>query len=434
MRNYFIESFKIAKLWGHRDIDLTFHKDVNILIGPNASGKTTILSLLHAILSVQLQGILNFDFERAEIKLKEFKGGSVRTVTAECDAAKRFLKLGLGNKRFYFRIPVIRRPEQLYLFSERDRYDKERLIRQAAEGDITRVDELIDLVPLVWLPVSRRLPIVVDREERYRRSPLESVDLRLQELLEGLSHYHSILNTQLSKRYGEFERQVLSMILYNREHDQVDSILKAGPFSLPTKAEKEQLRKAFKDAGLLDDQMRRRINDHFAAAEESVKRISDSREVGLELEDILVFPLISRTKDMVGYARELEEDRERIFTPLNLYTKTVNSFLEDKTVQVDESGRLEINQLSSQSELEWQSFSSGEKQLLILLTQALLKVDEPVVYVADEPELSLHVTWQSKLLESLVTLGGDMQVIVATHSPDIVGKFQDNVIALGRHG
>ncbi len=47
---------------------------------------------------------------------------------------------------------------------------------------------------------------------------------------------------------------------------------------------------------------------------------------------------------MVGYARELEEDRERIFTPLNRYTDTVNEFLEDKTIRVNESGRLEINQ------------------------------------------------------------------------------------------
>ena len=46
MRNYLIESFKITKLWGYRDIDLTFNRDVNCLIGVNGSGKTTILNLL----------------------------------------------------------------------------------------------------------------------------------------------------------------------------------------------------------------------------------------------------------------------------------------------------------------------------------------------------------------------------------------------------
>ena len=46
---YRIESFEITELWDHQDIYLNFHKDVNVLIGPNASGKTTILNLLHSI-------------------------------------------------------------------------------------------------------------------------------------------------------------------------------------------------------------------------------------------------------------------------------------------------------------------------------------------------------------------------------------------------
>ena len=68
---------------------------------------------------------------------------------------------------------------------------------------------------------------------------------------------------------------------------------------------------------------------------------------------------------------------------------------------------------------------------MILLTQALLWEDKPVVYVADEPELSLHVTWQAKFLDSIVDLGKQIQIIVATHSPDIVGPFADKVIDLG---
>ena len=132
---------------------------------------------------------------------------------------------------------------------------------------------------------------------------------------------------------------------------------------------------------------------------------------------------------MVKYARELEKHRNDIFAPLRLYKDIVDSFLEDKTIAVGEDGHLQIK-LSSRSELDWRDLSSGEKQILILLTQALLRLDNPVVYMADEPELSLHVTWQEKLLESLVALGGHKQIIVATHSPDIVGQFRDNVITL----
>ena len=75
MSSYFIESFKIEKLWGYRNIDLTFNNDVNVLIGPNGSGKTTILNLLHAILSGNPPSLLNVNFEYVEIKLRGSKVG-----------------------------------------------------------------------------------------------------------------------------------------------------------------------------------------------------------------------------------------------------------------------------------------------------------------------------------------------------------------------
>ena len=291
--------------------------------------------------------------------------------------------------------------------------------------------ELNALVPLVWLPVSRRLPLTEYEEERHTKTErLESVDLRLQDLLGALSRYHSSLNTLLSERYKDFEREVLSVILYSKEHDHLDSIFSSIPSSLPTETEKNQLREAFKDADLLKSkEIRTRIDDHFAEAEKVGKRISE--KLRLELQDILILPLISRTKSMVKYATELEKHRNDIFAPLRLYEDTVNSFLEDKVIKVDESDDLKI-ELSTKSQLNWRDLSSGEKQILILLTEVLLKVEESVVYIADEPELSLHVKWQEKLLESITTLGGQKQIIVATHSPDIVGKFRDNVITLGK--
>ena len=286
------------------------------------------------------------------------------------------------------------------------------------------------------------MPVTKAEEERHAETdPVELVDLRLRELLIDLSRYYSGLNTRLSKRYKDFEHQVLSVMLYNKEHDQLDSILDSITSGLPTKAEKEQLLSAFKAAELLDEQMQSRIDDHFTAVEEIVKRWRTSKNIQSNYQDIFVFPLINRTKVMVEYADKLEADRENIFKPLRHYEQTVNSFLNDeqiadsfvdeKSVKVDESGELKIESSSSLS-LDPFVLSSGEKQILILLTEALLTVDESVVYIADEPELSLHVSWQEKLLGSLVRLGGHMQVIVATHSPDIVGKFTDKVIDLGR--
>ena len=422
MRNYFIESFEVTKLWGYQDIDLIFNRDVNILIGPNGSGKTTILNILYSILSGDLRSILDIKFNQAEIKLRGFKGRSERTVRVE--VTDTYLKLKIGHKEYQIDIDTLsgrRFAHQVSLF-----YETDDLIRQILPKEL--YDELTVLVPVVWLPVSRRLPVTENEEDRHRRTnPLESVDSRLKELLRGLFRYHSRLSASLSERYKVFEHRVLSEILYSKEHDQIKSL----PSSLPTAAEKRQLVGAFKAAQLLDEQMQLRIDEHFDAAQEALKRIRAGENTHLKLDDLLVVPLIGRTKAMVEYAAELEEDRNRIFAPLRLYEENVNSFFNDKSVKVDDSGNLKI-EFSSASDLDPHFLSSGEKQILILLTEALLRIDKPVVYMADEPELSLHISWQEKLLESLTMLGEQMQVIVATHSPDIVGKFQDKIIDLGR--
>ena len=93
MSRYFIESFKIEKLWGYRNIDLTFNKDVNVLIGPNGSGKTTILNLLHSILSADLRSVLNVNFEHAKIKLRGFQRQVCPHYTAKVNIADNFLEL-----------------------------------------------------------------------------------------------------------------------------------------------------------------------------------------------------------------------------------------------------------------------------------------------------------------------------------------------------
>lgn len=51
----------------------------------------------------------------------------------------------------------------------------------------------------------------------------------------------------------------------------------------------------------------------------------------------------------------------------------------------------------------------------------------------DEPEISLHITWQKKFLDDLLEVAKhiDIQVIVATHSPQIVSNHMDIQIDLG---
>ena len=60
--------------------------------------------------------------------------------------------------------------------------------------------------------------------------------------------------------------------------------------------------------------------------------------------------------------------------------------------------------------------------------EVLLQEGRNLIFIADEPELSLHVLWQEKLLKALRALNENAQLIVATHSPDIVADYSQNVV------
>ena len=64
--------------------------------------------------------------------------------------------------------------------------------------------------------------------------------------------------------------------------------------------------------------------------------------------------------------------------------------------------------------------SSGEKQLLIILLTVLVEDDQPYVLFMDEPEVSLHIEWQKRLIDLVMELNPHVQLIMTTHSPAVI--------------
>jgi predicted ATP-binding protein involved in virulence len=56
------------------------------------------------------------------------------------------------------------------------------------------------------------------------------------------------------------------------------------------------------------------------------------------------------------------------------------------------------------------------------------------VVLIDEPELSLHVSWQRALLSTLISGDKHIQYLVATHSPMIVSEYGDRAVRIGLPG
>lgn len=71
-------------------------------------------------------------------------------------------------------------------------------------------------------------------------------------------------------------------------------------------------------------------------------------------------------------------------------------------------------------ELTPYQLSSGEKQLLAILLTVLTEDNQHYVLFMDEPEVSLHIDWQQKLIEMILDLNPNVQIILTTHSPAVI--------------
>lgn len=72
--------------------------------------------------------------------------------------------------------------------------------------------------------------------------------------------------------------------------------------------------------------------------------------------------------------------------------------------------------------------SSGEKQMLAILLTVLIEDNLPYVLFMDEPEVSLHIEWQKRLIDLILDLNPNVQIILATHSPAVImNGWIDNV-------
>lgn len=80
----------------------------------------------------------------------------------------------------------------------------------------------------------------------------------------------------------------------------------------------------------------------------------------------------------------------------------------------------EIQFISGNDTLSPYQLSAGEKQILVILLTVLIQDEKPCILLMDEPEISLHIEWQKKLINLIRDLNQKVQIILATHSPAVI--------------
>lgn len=98
----------------------------------------------------------------------------------------------------------------------------------------------------------------------------------------------------------------------------------------------------------------------------------------------------------------------------------LNVFLHEsgKKVKRDHGEWFYINE--SGHVLRLDQLSSGERQLVYILATAANTCGKPTLFLMDEPEVSLHLSWQEKIIDAIMKINPQMQIIAVTHSPGII--------------
>lgn len=137
-----------------------------------------------------------------------------------------------------------------------------------------------------------------------------------------------------------------------------------------------------------------------------------------------------------AYVETLESgaaERELLARRLRTFERLMSGFLEDKEVAIRPRQGFAII-TNRGEELNETQLSSGEYHLLYLMVSALVTQRRGTVIAIDEPEMSMHIKWQRRLISALMECASNAepQFILATHSPDIAAEFPDEMVMLAR--
>jgi len=433
-----ISRISVEKLFGRYTYEIP-SKDITdadflkllILYGENGSGKTTILNLVYHILATaERKGhrtyIARQPFKRFEVEIADGTRIIARRKGDNLDGAFEWLISKRNKILATVSLPVDERkavagslPEniegkyneviktikdldvQLYFLS-----DDRKILGQASEAEEEEGLYLLEREELDERIVRRHLL----RRDKYQGLPLEKaieylVDWIKNQAFKGSSQGE----TSVSAIYSNVIKSIASFPL---DHAQYSA---------------EQLNQ------LLDtiDNLSAKNNEFSALGlmppwnmEEIARTLRDTNEGTKAI-------LYSITKPYVDGIQARFKALEQIKNLINIFIRNMNDFYIDKHVDFNLVEGLRI--FSDQGQILPPSIlSSGEKQLLLLFCHTIVASEKSSIVIIDEPEISLNVTWQRKLIRALLDCVGSgyLQLVLATHSLELLTQYNNHVAKL----
>ena len=431
-----ITKFEVKRLHGTLTKDVDFQASLNLVVGINGSGKTSILNCISWLLKPDFGRLCTTQFQSMRLLfLHESKRFEIK-VTQKDDLLVFELEEGgvpVGNS---IKVALIKPPARIKdeVEAGRLRFHYEQLGPEKHEVAVWR---LMDKLPE---------PLFISLE---RTISAES---------EGVSYVDPDVRIKVDKspksplmRVSDVTRAKYAA--YREKMNSLNESLKSkivllafqDPFGAPRRGDKIDV--TIEDVQALEAKLSALLFSSLgsdAAVSQTMKEYFDQARHYLRYgndKDVVSFFNL-QFRQIYGLAEEFkdfEKNASSAYEPIGSYLNALNSFFRESGKVIgfnDQDGTLGFRFLGhtgkpSGAYLPVDRLSSGEKQIIILLTFLAFIARRRHVFIIDEPELSLHPHWQRSFVAALLSQAPEgAQVVLATHSPEIVARHRDFCVVL----
>ena len=442
-----IKHFEAYNVFGYMQFDIDFNSDINFLVGGNGSGKTTALKLMNALMNPNFHDLITIQFEYICVVLEN--RGEIYKISARGTNDEKYLEFSGINETIS--LPCISSSEfDLYGRNPQKLSEVvENISRTFADHPVVR--KISEIESPIFLGLDRRRETTIgSKDDFFRARDHWDIDkntrlARTKRLIKG-SIGTSLMETEMLvqhsyRRLRELENKYSSklrnsILMSAFKYESIEEVnfssglndkgLGKAVLFERQKEIKEALKNVVgEDSGLSDE-----VDKFFNQITKLFKRMS-SKDDGITLEWLLNKAQIGRMTQIVEIIDDHKSKIDKLFRPINGFLDTINDFYIDsnKKLVVNTVGQLVV-QRPNGDECTIEGLSSGERQLLVIFARAFFrsKSSSKMVFIIDEPELSLHLGWQEKFSKTIFEITPHTQFILATHSPEIVGNKKSKAV------
>ncbi|MBN1541642.1 AAA family ATPase [candidate division KSB1 bacterium] len=411
------------------DIPLFTEERITIIHGPNGYGKTSVLHLLQSVFSDNSFHLIKIPFSELVISFDEGPEFKILKKMHQQNRVTKEIRFLYGDQSFILKPHVktdLSSPFPAYADTSGNLEEIYKLKELEETGTFKDfLDKIVEIYGII-----NPAPMVQQPDWLYRLR--HSVAIRMidsQRLLQQKSS-----NRLAARTEGTF---LPSVAKYS---DEIIDLLRstlADYAALSQSLDRTFPRRFVQQLESTDPLDEKALREKFENLEK--KRLRFIRVGILEAEQSPAFSLPEKldrtTRNMLSIYLQDTAQKLSILDPLadkiELFQNTINQLFDYKKIEISKNKGFSFI-LESESELQPVELSSGEQHEIVLLYELLFKAKPDTLILIDEPELSLHVLWQEAFLEGLsrITRLADLDVIIATHSPQVIHDRWDLTVEL----